>query len=136
MWYATAGPRLIRMSSRTEEDRFHEQIEKYDARKPSHLYAGVITSPFVSSDSLANDATKDHSDGLWNESQATVLQADSVALLTPSSKRRHLLMLQHQQRSSMDTDAFDIDDDLDIQLPNKTLCYETPTTSYQQLTST
>lgn len=74
---------------------------------------------------------RDHSDGIWNESQATVLQADSgtengtglsaselsstlstlspgsAMLLTPSSRRKHLLMLQHQQRSSMDTDALD-----------------------------
>lgn len=86
-------------------------------------------SPFASSDSLANDL-RDHSDGIWNESQATVLQADSgtengtgisssemtslvatspggVTLLTPSSRRKHLLMLQHQQRSSMDTEALD-----------------------------
>lgn len=80
----------------------------------------------ASSDSLATDL-RDHSDGIWNESQATVLQADSgtdngtglsgtselttspvsVKLLTPSSRRKHLLMLQHQQRSSMDTDALD-----------------------------
>ncbi|CAH1180414.1 unnamed protein product [Phaedon cochleariae] len=83
-------------------------------------------SPFTSNDSLANDA-RDQSDGIWNESQVTVLQADSgtdngTALsgsemtsatspgsatlsLTPSSRRKHLLMLQHQQRSSFDTEA-------------------------------
>lgn len=73
---------------------------------------------------------RDHSDGIWNESQVTVLQADSGTdngtvlstsdlssltatspgsgtLLTPSSRRKHLLLLQHQQRSSMDTDALE-----------------------------
>ncbi|XP_014222807.1 uncharacterized protein LOC106649733 isoform X2 [Trichogramma pretiosum] len=73
-----------------------------------------IPSPFVSSESLTNDATRDHSDGIWNESQATVLQADSLAALTPASKRRHLLILQHQQRSSMDTDALDAEDELNV----------------------
>ncbi|XP_045477995.1 uncharacterized protein LOC123683141 [Harmonia axyridis] len=84
-------------------------------------------SPFNSTDSLVND-NRDHSDGIWNESQATVLQVDSgtdngtaissseiasltspgsVNLLTPSSRRRHLLMLQHQQRSSFDTENLD-----------------------------
>lgn len=69
---------------------------------------------------------RDHSDGIWNESQATVLQVDSgtdngtalsssemttspgsATLLTPSSRRKHLLLLQHQQRSSMDTEALE-----------------------------
>ncbi|CAH1984285.1 unnamed protein product [Acanthoscelides obtectus] len=85
-------------------------------------------SPFTSNDSLNNDA-RDQSDGIWNESQATVLQVDSgtengtalsssemtsatspgstTLLLTPSSRRRHLLMMQHQQRSSMDTENLD-----------------------------
>ncbi|XP_068081098.1 serine-rich adhesin for platelets [Anabrus simplex] len=87
------------------------------------------SSPFASSDSLANDL-RDHSDGIWNESQATVLQADldngtgmsssdlsslaanslgaaTALALTPSSRRKQLLLLQHQQRSSMDTEALE-----------------------------
>ncbi|CAB0041603.1 unnamed protein product [Trichogramma brassicae] len=90
-----------------------------------------IPSPFVSSESLTNDATRDHSDGIWNESQATVLQADSLAALTPASKRRHLLILQHQQRSSMDTDALDAEDELNVYSTSPRIRLEaaTPVTS-------
>ncbi|XP_068151483.1 uncharacterized protein [Drosophila tropicalis] len=82
------------------------------------MLANVSTYP--SSDSLANDNTRDHSDGIWNESQVTVLTAteqrdisdgsySSNLLLTPSTKRKNLL-LQHQQRSSVDTDALDFEE--------------------------
>ncbi|XP_046753781.1 uncharacterized protein LOC124416603 isoform X2 [Diprion similis] len=96
-----------------------------------HLHAklpvGIMGSPFASSDSLANDVTRDHSDGIWNESQATVLQADSLALLTPSSRRRHLLILQHQQRSSMDTEALDAEDEMEVGPPSPRIRLEPAT---------
>ncbi|XP_012539017.1 uncharacterized protein LOC105838197 isoform X2 [Monomorium pharaonis] len=94
---------------------------------------GKVTSPFASSDSLTNDVTRDHSDGIWNESQATVLQADSLALLTPSSRRRHLLLLQHQQRSSMDTEALDGEDEVEPCPPSPRIRLE-PATPVQPLT--
>ncbi|KAJ8687363.1 hypothetical protein QAD02_023157 [Eretmocerus hayati] len=93
--------------------RIHHHDGRGVTRTVQYLYANQHGSPFASSDSLANDLTRDGSDGIWNESQATVLQADSIALLTPSSRRRHLLMLQHQQRSSMDTDALDAEDEME-----------------------
>ncbi|XP_050665909.1 uncharacterized protein LOC126966076 [Leptidea sinapis] len=87
------------------------------------------SSPCASNESLTVDHSRDQSDGLWNESQTTVLQIDSgtdngtvvsssdlsslaaspgaLALLTPTSRRKQLLLLQHQQRSSLDTDALD-----------------------------
>jgi len=94
---------------------------------------GQVTSPFASSDSLTNDVTRDHSDGIWNESQATVLQADSLALLTPSSRRRHLLLLQHQQRSSMDTEALDVEDEVEPCPPSPRIRLE-PATPVQPFT--
>ncbi|XP_050591618.1 uncharacterized protein LOC126922794 isoform X1 [Bombus affinis] len=100
---------------------------------PGTSITGMITSPFASSDSLTNDVTRDHSDGIWNESQATVLQADSLALLTPSSRRRHLLLLQHQQRSSMDTEALDIEETMESRPSSPRIRLE-PTTPIQPLT--
>ncbi|KAK1122088.1 hypothetical protein K0M31_009928 [Melipona bicolor] len=100
---------------------------------PGTGITGMITSPFASSDSLTNDVTRDHSDGIWNESQATVLQADSLALLTPSSRRRHLLLLQHQQRSSMDTEALDIEESMESRPSSPRIRLE-PATPIQPLT--
>ncbi|XP_055918728.1 uncharacterized protein LOC129950834 [Eupeodes corollae] len=84
------------------------------------------TSTYPSSDSLANDLTRDHSDGLWNDSQVTVVTVEpreessekgsTSHLLTPSSKRKNLL-LQHQQRSSIDTDFIDFDDQMSDHSP-------------------
>ncbi|XP_073821594.1 uncharacterized protein [Musca autumnalis] len=93
---------------------------------PSPLREEAIghASTYPSSDSLANDVTRDHSDGHWNESEVTVLMAEQRSeasynlnlLLTPSTKRKHLL-LQHQQRSSVDTDALDFEEQFTDQSP-------------------
>ncbi|CAH0386410.1 unnamed protein product [Bemisia tabaci] len=94
-----------------------------DKLSPAATGSGVTgglkaSSPFVSSDSL-----KDHSDSIWNESQTTVLHdsdnnggctnvslSDISSSLTPATRRRHRLILQHQQRSSIDTEALETED--------------------------
>uniref|UniRef100_A0A8D8Z116 Na(+)/H(+) exchange regulatory cofactor NHE-RF1 n=1 Tax=Cacopsylla melanoneura TaxID=428564 RepID=A0A8D8Z116_9HEMI len=99
-------------------------------------------SPSVSCDSLN---TRDISESHWNESQTTVLHdsednnatgiscsdlsaslspAAAVAAMTPGSRRRHLLQLQHMQRSSMDTEALDTED-FDLESEN-TIAASTP----------
>ncbi|XP_025837065.1 uncharacterized protein LOC108734776 [Agrilus planipennis] len=129
------GRYLRRSGSSTSDDILEDRC----GRKPERLLSledeSVVPvferkpSPFTSNDSLANDV-RDHSDGIWNESQVTVLQVDSgtengtglssseitslsapaattsIQLLTPSTRRKNLL-LQHLQRSSMDIDALD-----------------------------
>ncbi|KAK4874962.1 hypothetical protein RN001_014322 [Aquatica leii] len=131
------GRYLRRSGSSTSDDLLDQELRMRKSESVS-TEEGVVPSlslmfgrcsPFASNDSLANDI-RDHSDGIWNESQATVLQVDSgtdngtahsssemaslttpsnvsTSLLTPSSRRKHLLLMQHQQRSSMDTDALD-----------------------------
>ncbi|XP_056629965.1 uncharacterized protein LOC130440701 isoform X2 [Diorhabda sublineata] len=173
--YPSLGNRIYEQES-IEED-FHENLIYNKSYLNDHEYNGeqhinmenwlkddsivpsisflphAKLSPFTSNDSLAND-TRDQSDGIWNESQATVLQVDSGTengtvlsssefnsatspiALTPSSKRKHLLMLQHQQRSSMDTEILDEETvDQNVALSRKISVLknaENPVTSHQR----
>lgn len=133
----TTAPRRIPQSPKDELPLTHRLSHTGKIFIPGIIsrtspVTGIIgTSPFASSDSLTNDITRDHSDGIWNESQATVLQADSLALLTP--KRRLLLLLQHQQDSSMDTEALDAEDVKEMHTPSPRIRLE-PATPVQPLT--
>uniref|UniRef100_A0A1I8PWH9 Uncharacterized protein n=1 Tax=Stomoxys calcitrans TaxID=35570 RepID=A0A1I8PWH9_STOCA len=110
----------------SEQEEKDERAGSGISAPPSPLRDEPIghASTYPSSDSLANDVTRDHSDGHWNESEVTVLMAEQRSeasynlnlLLTPSTKRKHLL-LQHQQRSSVDTDALDFEEQFTDQSP-------------------
>ncbi|XP_043495723.1 uncharacterized protein LOC122519951 isoform X5 [Polistes fuscatus] len=132
---SSGAPRRMPQSPKDESPLIHDLSHVRKICIPLSRTSPVTgipgTSPFASSDSLANDITRDHSDGIWNESQATVLQADSLALLTP--KRRLLLLLQHQQDSSMDTEALDAEDVKEMHTPSPRIRLE-PATPVQPLT--
>lgn len=49
-----------------------------------------------------------------SELSSSLTPSAAIMNMTPSSKRKHLLMLQHQQRSSIDTEVLDTED-LDVE---------------------
>ncbi|XP_024084743.1 uncharacterized protein LOC106669477 isoform X2 [Cimex lectularius] len=139
-------PRKL-ITADSQEEEFHENLiyqnifrkrsdsgDSAEGPEQKTVIVPTTPSPFASCDSLN---TKDHSDSIWNESQMTVLHADSdnngagtgmscsdlstslapsaaISAMTPSARRKHLLMVQHQQRSSIDTDALD-NEEVEIQ---------------------
>lgn len=92
----------------TECDEYHKHMK---SGPPSPCLDDKIKniSTYPSADSLS---TRDHSDGNWNESQATVLQLESgetIPSLCTSTLKRKTVTLQHQH-SSVDIEALEVED--------------------------
>lgn len=92
----------------TKSDECHKHI-KSGPPSPCLDDKSKNISTYPSADSLS---IRDHSDGNWNESQATVLQLESgetIPMLGTSTLKRKTLTLQHQH-SSVDIEALEVED--------------------------
>lgn len=93
----------------TENDEYHKHHIKSGPPSPCLDDKSKNISTYPSADSLS---TRDHSDGNWNESQATVLQLESgetIPSLSTSTLKRKTVTLQHQH-SSVDIEALEVED--------------------------